>query len=135
MLPPLEGAAQVRVAHLPRQGLAFTRPADTAGILFGWNENPQPDDPRSGAPEPARTDALVEVHHMAFVAALVTDPMSVARRLGRILGANVTVLGDGLPADCPAATVDLGDCCLALYSLPSPERSAELWGAAQRRPA
>jgi methylmalonyl-CoA/ethylmalonyl-CoA epimerase len=128
----LEG---VRVADRPGPGLAFTRPADTAGLLFEWNENHQPDDPRSGAAEPTElTTALVEVRHMAFVAALVIEPAPTARRLGRILGARVVILDDDMSADRPEALVDLGDCVLALYPLPAPARSGEIWGAVHRRP-
>jgi methylmalonyl-CoA/ethylmalonyl-CoA epimerase len=133
----LEVAAQegVRVADRPGPGLAFTRPADTAGLLFEWNENHQPDDPRSGTREPNKiTSSLVDIRHVAFVAALVREPASTASRLGRVLDTRVITLGGDMPADCPQGLIDLGDCLLALYPLPEPARSEAIWGAVYRRP-
>ena len=42
----------VRVASRIDEGLAFTRPGDTAGLLIEWYSKRQGDDPRWGAPEP-----------------------------------------------------------------------------------
>ena len=44
--------AGVHVATRIDEGLAFTRPGDTSGLLVEWYSKRQADDPRWGAPEP-----------------------------------------------------------------------------------
>ena len=124
-----EGAG-VRVAARLGPGLAFTRPGDTAGLLVEWYANRQPDDPRWGAPEPAfPREPVVAPTHVAFVGAIVDDPIGAARHFGAVFDTAVRVLAEGGPADVPHAAVDLGDCMLALYPVPpSAQESERIWG-------
>ena len=115
--------------------IVFTRPGATAGLLVEWASHVQDDDPRWGAPEPPFVrPPVVVVQQMAFVGALAADPVADARRLGEVLDTVVTVLDPTAPADVPHATVDLADCVLALYPLPSPQQSDAIWGTVQTRP-
>ena len=128
-LAQAEGAG-VRVANRPHPGLAFTSPADTCGLLFEWNANPQLDDPRSGAalPEPAEAPSTVEPREMAFVAAVVADPAMAAAHLAETLGTSFHLLGKESPGQ-PDAVVGVGDCVLALHPLPTSADEAEaIWG-------
>jgi hypothetical protein len=122
--------AGVRVATRVDDGLAFTRPGDTAGLLVEWFSKRQPDDPRWGAPEPAFVQPpVVEPTRMAFVGAIVDDPVSVAWHLGEVFDTAVSVHAVDGPAGLPRATVALGDCSLALYPIPSnPAESVHVWG-------
>jgi len=125
----------VRTADRPQPGVAFTRPADTAGLLFEWFGNPQRDDPRWGAElPPFSVDPVVDVRHFSFVGAIVEDPAAAAEHLGRVLDMGVTTFRESGPADAPRAGVDLGDCTLALYPMPSPGESESVWGSVHGRP-
>ncbi len=132
----LERAASfgVRVADRPLPGIAFTRPGDTAGLLFEWNDQVQADDPRWGAElPPMYTRPVVNVSQFAFVGALVSDPLADGQHLSRILGVDLTVFGEGA-ADVPQVGLNLGDCTLALYRVPSAAESETVWGAVHDRP-
>jgi hypothetical protein len=125
----------VRVASRIDEGLAFTRPGDTSGLLIEWYSKRQGDDPRWGAPVPAFVgDPVVLPTHVAFVGAIVDDPVSTAWHLGEVLDTEVSILAVDGPADSPRAAVALGDCVLALYPVPSsaPE-SVHVWGAVYDR--
>ena len=128
-------ALGVRTADRPQPGVAFTRPGDMAGLLFEWFSNHQGDDPRWGhALPPLSVEPVVDVRHFAFVGAVVDDPAAAAEHLGRVLDTGVTTFaGDG-PVDTPRAGVDLGDCTLALYPMPSPSESETVWGRVHDRP-
>jgi hypothetical protein len=76
---------------------------------------------------------VIAVSQVAFVGAVVTDPAGAAARLGAVLDTPFTLLEDGA-ADQAHATVDLGDCVLALYPLLAPEASVACWGAVHPRP-
>ena len=97
--------AGVRVATRVDDGLAFTRPGDTAGLLVEWFSKRQPDDPRWGAPEPPFVrPPVVAPTRMAFVGAIVDDPVSVAWHLGEVFDTEVSVLavdgpGGAAPGD------------------------------------
>jgi hypothetical protein len=124
----------VAVADRPGPGLAFARPADTAGLLFDWNSNPQDDDPRWGAAPPPPPPAVIEPRSVAFVAALVHDPVADGAHIAGMLGTECVVLDASAP-DMPSAVVTLGDCVLALHRLPSTEEeSRSMWGGASDRP-
>jgi len=115
--------------------IVFTRPGATAGLLLEWAAHRQDDDPRWGAPEPAYAAPPVVVpDRVAFVGALVADPAADGAVLGEVLGTRVTVLDDASGPDVPHATVDLGDCVLALYPLPPAAECEDLWGAVHARP-
>ena len=101
----------VRIVNEPFPGLFFTHPADTAGLLLEWNEHPQDDDPRWGAPVPDGRDPLIAVERLAFVGAVVDDPRAAAVRLAEIIGLGAT------PSGSIGAVVSLGDCALALSRL------------------
>jgi hypothetical protein len=80
---------------------------------------------------------VVAVDRMAFVAALVRDPREDARRLAEILNTAWFDYGNGadLGPDVPVAALDLGDCMLALYSLPPDETTSRaVWGEHHERP-
>jgi methylmalonyl-CoA/ethylmalonyl-CoA epimerase len=132
----LERAAAlgVRVADRPLPGVAFTRPSDTAGLLFEWNHNPQRDDPRWGATLPPTVRSVLDPDRFAYVGAVVTDPVETARRLADLFGTESTVLsGRGRP-DAPWASVAIGDCSIALFPCPEPDEATATWGMRCDRP-
>jgi methylmalonyl-CoA/ethylmalonyl-CoA epimerase len=122
--------AGVSVATRVDDGLAFTRPGDTAGLLVEWFSRRQPDDPRWGAPEPPFTQPpVIAPRRVAFVGAIVDDPVAVAWHLGEVFDTEATVLSVDGPASLPRAAVALGDCSLALYPIPSnASESVHVWG-------
>jgi Glyoxalase/Bleomycin resistance protein/Dioxygenase superfamily len=123
----------VAVADRPGPGLAFTRPADTAGLLFDWNSNAQDDDPRWGTPPAPPAD--IEPRFVGFVAAIVKDPVADGGHIAGMLGTTCVVLDPAAAPDVPSAMVMMGDCVLALYRLPSTdEESRSIWGGAYDRP-
>ena len=125
----------MRVASRIDEGLAFTRPGDTAGLLLEWYSKRQGDDPRWGAPEPPFvSEPVVRPTQVAFVGAIVDDPVSTAWRLGEVLDTDVSILAVDGPANSPRAAIALGDCVLALYPVPSsPLESVHVWGAVYDR--
>ncbi len=136
----LEHAAAfgVEVGARVSDEIVFTRPGATAGLLLEWAAHVQEDDPRWGAPAPPYVDApLVVPEQVAFVGALVVDPVADADRLAGILDTRATVLDvdtDSGGVDQPHASVDLGDCVLALYPIPPADASEQVWGARHERP-
>jgi hypothetical protein len=116
--------------------IVFTSPGGTAGLVVEWASNVQTDDPRWGAAEPVFVvEPVIAVEHMAFVAALVRDPVADAERLAQVLDTDVVQYGAEGADDVPNAALDLGDCMLALYPIPSTsERSRSIWGGAHDRP-
>jgi catechol 2,3-dioxygenase-like lactoylglutathione lyase family enzyme len=112
----------------------FTSPRATAGLQLEWSESTVEEDPRAGAPEPSFTvEPLVDVTHLAFVAAVVEDPETAARALADAFGTRVTfVNADAGPAE-PVAGVDVGDCTLALHRF-DPASSLATWGHLHDRP-
>ncbi|MEX1008697.1 MAG: VOC family protein [Acidimicrobiia bacterium] len=131
--------AGVRVASRIDEGLAFTRPGDTAGLLVEWFSKRQHDDPRWGAPEPTfLREPVVRPTHVAYVGAIVDDPVGAAQRFGVVLDTSVSVVAADGPAersaDSPHAVVALGDCVLALYPIPSTAQESErIWGGVYDR--
>ncbi len=125
----------MRVASRIDEGLAFTRPGDTAGLLLEWYSKRQGDDPRWGAPEPPFvSEPVVRPTQVAFVGAIVDDPVSTAWHLGEVLDTDVSILAVDGPANSPRAAIALGDCVLALYPVPSsPLESVHVWGAVYDR--
>jgi hypothetical protein len=126
----------VGVAWRLDAGLAFTSPRDTSGLLIEWFSKRQEDDPRWGAPEPTfAVEPVVRPRHVAYVAAIVDDPVATAAHLGDVLDTDTRVFDtDGSP-DAVAATVDLGDCTLALHPVPTTAADSErVWGAVHDRP-
>ena len=128
----------VEVAARIGSDIVFTRPGATAGLVLEWGSHVQEDDPRWGAPMLSYVEPpVVAVELMAFVAALVRDPASDARRLAEVLDTAMFEYGDGdsLGADVPHATLDLGDCMLALYPVPADKQmSRDIWGGVHDRP-
>jgi hypothetical protein len=127
--------AGVRVASRIDWGLAFTRPGDTAGLLVEWFSKRQDDDPRWGAPEPPFVgEAVVTPTRVAFVGAIVDDPVGAAQLFGTAFDTDVSILAADGPASLPRATVALGDCVLALYPIPpSAQESERIWGGVYER--
>ena len=133
----LERAAAfgVEVGATVSDEIVFTRPGATAGLLLEWAAHVQDDDPRWGAPEPPFTAPPVVVpERVAFVGALVADPVADAERLAAILDTGHDRARRGRAADAPGATVDLGDCVLALFPIPPPAECEAVWGAVHERP-
>jgi hypothetical protein len=133
----LERAAPLglQVADRINDQIVFTRPGGTSGILVEWSSGHQADDPRWGAEErPFVRPPVLDVRHMAFVGALVADPVADGRHLGELMDTPVTELAVGAPPDVPHVGVDLGDCTLALYPIPSESDSLTIWGAVHDRP-
>ena len=115
-------ASGVSVAARVGDDVFFTRPADTAGLLFEWSALHTDDDPRWGfALAPCPVAPVVTVRRFGFVTAAVADPVAAAVRIGALLGTEVTRrTPDAGPGEV-GAVVSLGDCLLVLFALPLPE--------------
>jgi hypothetical protein len=115
--------------------IVFTRPGATAGLVLEWASHVQDDDPRWGAPVPPFVEEpVVNVQRMAFVGALVRDPVADGDRLAEVLGTDVVDYEHGGAIDVPHRALDLGDCLLALYPVPpDAATSSEVWGAVYER--
>jgi catechol 2,3-dioxygenase-like lactoylglutathione lyase family enzyme len=125
----------VEVASRIGPEIVFTRPGATAGLVLEWASHMQDDDPRWGAPMPRFVDTpVVNVEHMAFVAAIVRDPARDGERLAEVLDTELaTYASDAV--DAAQCALDLGDCMLALYPIPPDEATSRaLWGGAYDRP-
>jgi hypothetical protein len=127
-------ACGVRVADRPMPGIAFTRPGDTAGLLFEWNQNPQSDDPRWGASLPPSAPSVLDPEYFAYVGAVVHEPREVARQLAELFETDSTDLSNEGRADAPGASVSVGDCSIALFPMPEPDQASSIWGARCDRP-
>jgi hypothetical protein len=116
--------------------ILFTRPGATAGLVFEWGSHVQDDDPRFGAPVPPFvTEPVVNIDRMAFVAALVRDPVRDGDRLAEVLDTARFRYGDDLAPDVAHVGLDLGDCMLALYPIPPDEATSRaVWGGLYDRP-
>ncbi|MFM2070773.1 MAG: hypothetical protein RLZZ623_1036 [Actinomycetota bacterium] len=124
----------VRVASRIDGHIVFTNPADTCGVVIEWFGAEEPLDPRFGAPmPPPEPHPVLDVRQMAFGGAIVDDPSTAAKRLALLFGREVTFDHPTAPAGAPAAGVSMGDMTLALYPIPSPEVSHQLWGASYAR--
>lgn len=112
----------------------FSRPRDTHGIQFEWSDFTVDEDPRTGAPEPAwESPPVVEVTHLAFVGAVVDDPIGTGRAMAATFDVPIAFEAQPAPAGEPSAGLALGDCTLALYPLDR-EAGRDLWGADHDRP-
>jgi hypothetical protein len=129
-------ALGVEVAVRLADDLAFTRPGGTAGIVFEWGSHLQDDDPRFGAPVPPFVvEPVVNVERMAFVSALVRDPVNDGERLAAVLDTDLVTYEHGDAVDVAHCALDLGDCMLALHPIPpDPESSVAVWGGVHDRP-
>jgi catechol 2,3-dioxygenase-like lactoylglutathione lyase family enzyme len=126
----------VEIASRIGPEIVFTRPGATAGLVLEWASHVQADDPRWGAaPLPFTAPPVVAVDRMAFVAAVVADPVVDGRRLAEVLDTDLVDYGDEVGPDVPRVALDLGDCMLALYPLPPDEEtSLAIWGGRHTRP-
>jgi hypothetical protein len=80
-------------------------------------------------------EPVVDVQHMAFVGAIVRDPVADGDRLAEVLDANIVTYEHGDALDVPHRALDLGDCMLALYPIPpDAATSVALWGGVHERP-
>jgi hypothetical protein len=126
----------VEVASRISDQIVFTRSGGTAGLVLEWASHVQDDDPRWGAPVPAFVEEpVVNVERVAFVGALVRDPVADGERLAEVLDTRLVAYEhDGAP-DVPHRALDLGDCVLALYPIPpDPATSRTVWGGVHDRP-
>jgi hypothetical protein len=126
----------VEVASRIGPEIVFTRPGATAGLVLEWASHEQQDDPRWGAPVPPFVATpVVDVEHMAFVAAIVRDPERDGARLAEVLDTGLVTYAHRDAVDVPRCALDLGDCLLALYPLPPDTRTSRaVWGGAYERP-
>ncbi len=126
----------VEVATWIGPDIVFTRPGGTAGLLLEWGSHVQEDDPRFGAaPLPFTEPPVIAVDRMAFVGAVVADPVLDGRRLAAVLDTDLVDYGVDRGPDVPRTALDLGDCMLALYPLPPDEgTSLAIWGGRHARP-
>jgi catechol 2,3-dioxygenase-like lactoylglutathione lyase family enzyme len=112
----------------------FTSPRDTFGIQLEWSDFTVEEDPRTGAPEPPfPAPPLVDVTHLAFVGAVVDDPVAAARRMEEAFATAVTFEAPDAEPGAPVAGVSLGDCTLALFPLDQDGGDAR-WGRRHDRP-
>jgi hypothetical protein len=125
----------IRVAARPSPEFIFSDPRDTGGVFIEWFSGELEFDPRFAAPTPQVSEsALLEIEQMAFVGAVVDDPVGLADGLARLLGTEVTFREPRARSGDPVAGVSLGDCTLALYNMPASDESERLWGAGLQRP-
>jgi hypothetical protein len=125
----------IRVAARPSVDFIFSDPRDTGGVFIEWFSGELDFDPRFGAPTPPKSEtALVDIPQLAFVGAVVEDPISLAGDLAHLLETELTFQDAGASPEAPSAGVSLGDCTLALYHLPTSQDSERLWGAVYPRP-
>jgi hypothetical protein len=130
----------VEVASEISPEIVFTRSGATAGLVLEWASHVQDDDPRWGAPEPPFvTDPVVDVEHLAFVGAIVRDPVSDGARLAHVLDTDLITYEVAYEhsgaVDAAHCALDLGDCLLALYPVPPEEATSRaVWGGAYARP-
>jgi len=116
-------------------GFGFSSPRATCGLQLEWADFTVEEDPRVGAPEPAfEHPPLLDVTHLAFVGAMVDDPIPDAHRLATLFATDVTFeRPDAGPTDALAG-VTVGDCMLVLYRRLADEQSLAAWGRAFDRP-
>ncbi len=126
----------VEVATRIAPDIVFTRPGATGGLVLEWGSHVQEDDPRFGAaPLPFTEPPVIAVDRMAFVGAIVADPVVDGRRLGEVLDTELVDYGADRGPDVPRAALALGDCMLALYPIPPDEdTSVAIWGGRYARP-
>ena len=118
-----------------QDGIVFTRPGDTAGLLLEWSAIHTDDDPRWGFPLREReAPPIVEVQEYAFMTALVADPVAVAERLGEVFGTEVVRRVPGAGPGEVGAVLSLLDCLLVLIRLPEGGVSRAEWGQDVTRP-
>lgn len=128
-------AHDVRVASRVDGHIVFTHPADTAGVVIEWFGDEEPLDPRFGAAIPPNVgEPLLDITHMAFGGAVVTDPSAAAVRLAKLFGHGVAYDNPDAPPGHPQAAVSMGDVMLALYPIPDAGTSEKLWGWNYTRP-
>jgi hypothetical protein len=129
--------------HLARSGIAvgvrpldwycFTDPRTTGGLLFEWSERTVPEDPRTGAAEPAFVgEPILRVRTQAFVGAVVPDPLAWAETFAEPLGLTETFHDPTAGVGHPVVGLAGPDSTLALYRMPG-DSSELLWGAAHDR--
>ncbi|WP_420640260.1 hypothetical protein [Candidatus Poriferisocius sp.] len=111
-------------------GMFFSKPKETAGLLLEWSDRHTDDDPRWGhAPQPLPVVPVAPALHYAFVTAVVADPAAVAERLAGLFETEILrVTEDAAPNEI-GAIVSLADCLLLLFPLPDEGMSQELWGS------
>lgn len=117
----------VPVAARPRAEMFFTDPRATGGVFVEWGAFELDIDPHFGAdPPPIERPPLLDVQRVAWVGALVDDPVRTAGRLAALFG---TEMVRPRLAGLPDAAVSLGDCMLALFALGGRD-----WGRDYPRP-
>lgn len=114
--------------------IALTHPSDAGGIFFEWFTGELAFDPRFGGAIPARhRESLLQVSRMAWIGAVVDDPLATAEKAARLLDTEVTFTAPDAPDGTPRAGVSLVDNTLALFARPDAERCVELWRVAHLR--
>jgi len=127
-------AVGVRVSSRIDEIIVFSDPRTTAGLAIEWYGGESENDPRFGTPIPTYPVVpLLDVTHMAFGGAVVPDPAAAASRLAQVFGTGITFLDPSAAPGDPAAGVSLVDMTLALWPIPDPQRSIELWNHVYER--
>ena len=117
------------------EGFGFSSPRTTAGIQLEWAEFSVEEDPRFGAQPPEYgPQPVLDVAHLAYVGAVVDDPVPDGRRLAALFDTEVTFERPAAGPGEPVAGVSVGDCTLALFPRVGDEESLALWGRAFDRP-
>ena len=78
---------------------------------------------------------MLDVQHLSFGGAIVTDPVAAADRLAALFGHGVSFVDESAAPGSAVAAVSMGDVQLALYPMPiDPDESRRLWGWTYRQP-
>ncbi len=111
-------------------GIFFSKPQDTAGLLLEWSDRHTDDDPRWGhALRPRPETPVAPALQYAFVTAVVARPAAVADRLAGLFDTEVLSAKENPAPDEIGAIVSLKDCLLLLFPLPTEGASKEIWGS------
>lgn len=114
----------------------FTPPSDSDGLMLEWSMMHTDDDPRFGyeLPSPRReVEPVAPARRYGFVTAAVTDPIATAERLARFFDTEVLRRAPRAGDGEIAAIVDMVDCLLLLFAVPTDENSWP-WGDPPSRP-
>lgn len=114
--------------------LSFTHPKDTGGVFIEWFTTELDFDPRFGGEIPPAVDAAIEVSRMAWIGAIVDDPVGAAKAIARLMDTRVTFERPDAGPGAPHAGVDLVDCTLALFRRNKPDVNEQQWGLPHGQP-
>lgn len=136
MAATLDHLEQVGSRTLPGgPQLAFTHPKETDGVFIEWFTAELPFDPRFGSEiPPYASPSVLDVQRMAYVGAVVRDPVATAHRIAELMATELTFVSEDAGFSLPTAGVSLADNTLALFALPDGEACQRLWGTVHADP-